>query len=156
MRRSQICRQLRNHLAAQLDATPYQQDDEAWHVALRPLRTGIDLEPEPLAHLALTVVIGASSSDDLYRSRPGHDMRNVSRLEVSFNYRLRPDSQLTDWDLASDAAEDVAKLVFDEDRWAFGQLEVVRVEDAVSPQLGDEELILAWTLIFTMLHRQEI
>lgn len=156
MRRSQLCQQLRSHLVATLDAAPYQQDGESWHTALRPMRAGLDLEPEPLAHLALSVFVANTASLDTYRHVPGRDMRSAVRLEVAFNYRLRPDSQVTDWDLASDASEDVVKAVFNEDAWSHGQCEVVRVEDGFNPQFTEDEIILGVTLAFLVLYRPEI
>lgn len=157
MRRSQLCQQLRAYLEANLDATPYQQDDaDAWKVSLRPMRTGLDLEPDSLAHLSFSVMGAATASKDDYRHVVGRDMRNVARLEVSFNYRIRPDSQLTDWDLASDAAEDIVKTVFAEDTWAPMDCEVINVVDGFTPQYADEDLILGVTLMFTVTYRSEI
>lgn len=157
MRRSQLCQQLRSHLEQHLNAAPYEQgDDGEWKLSLRPMRTGLDLEPDSLAHLAFSVVVAATGSKDDFRNAPGYDMRHTTRLEVSFSYRLRPDSQITDWDLASDAAEDVVKLVFDEDRWAHGQCEVVNVIDGFTPQIAEEDLFLGVTLMFTMLFRSEV
>lgn len=154
MRRSQIMRQLRDHLAATLDATPYQQDGETWHVALRPLMSGLEQEPEPLSHLSLEVSLDSTATDPGYRAQPGRLMRWVSQLSVSFTYRLRPDSQVTDLDLASDAAEDVAASVFGHELWA-PEILVTAVSQGFQVLFPPDEPTVVVSMTFTILHTSE-
>ena len=91
-------------LAALTPAVGYAQNSTAWVESVVPLVP--EFEPEPKSHLSFFV-------DDRDMSlKPTREGVNGQLLALSlyrlrFLFRLRPNSRITDWDAASDAARAV-------------------------------------------------
>jgi len=159
MRRSQVCHALRARLLEALDPVPYRQDPnhpEEWHLSLRPFREGLDEEPDHLAHLSLVVFVPSSTSTTDYRDVSGMRLQWRSVVEVSFGYLLRPNSQIADFDLASNAADDITALVYDDESW-LQDVTILGITQGFDPQLTrGEDLNMVVTLSFDIEHRSEI
>ena len=135
--------QLQSHLATSLPSGPYPQNDvvEVWHHALHPLQ--LDGEADPLSHLAYLVALGDAVYTDGGRRSDLTQVR--ARVEVSYLYRLRHDTQVTDMRLSVRAARDVVSVVSDPSRWAPGLVSVIPQTRYSSQIVPDEPYLLCVT-----------